>query len=62
MWQIAAVARDTTENIQSTRDQVSNLEGRIEDVEVVQMEVDERFSEVENKINKLKTDVTMLVV
>ena len=62
VWQIAAVAQDTTKNIQSTRDQVSNLEGWIEDVEVVQMEVDERFSEVENKINKLKTDVKMLVV
>ena len=62
VWQMATVAQDATKNIQSTRDQVSNLEGRIEDAEVVQMEVDEWFSEVENKINELKTDVTMLVV
>ena len=60
-WQIAAVTRDTTENIQVTRDRVSNLEGRMEDAEVVAMEVDERFSEAENKINELKMDVTMLV-
>ena len=58
---MAAVAWDATENIQVTRDQVSNLEGWMEDTEVVQIEVDKQFSEVENKINKLKTDVTMLV-
>ena len=40
-WQMATVAWDATENIQATRDWVSNLEGRIEDVEVVAMEVDE---------------------
>ena len=60
-WQMAAVARDATENIQAMRDQVSNLEGRMEDAEVVAMEVDERFSEAENKINELKMDVMMLV-
>ena len=43
------------------RDRVLNLEGQMEDVEVIQMEVDKWFSEVENKINKLKTDVIMLV-
>ena len=37
------------------RDRVLNLEGQIEDVEVIQMEVDKWFSEVENKIKKLKT-------
>ena len=60
-WQMAAVARDATENIQATRDRVSNLEGRMEDVEVVAMEVDKRFLEAENKINELKMDVTMFV-
>ena len=60
-WQMATVAWDATENIQVTRDRVSNLEGRMEDTEVVAMEVDEWFSEAENKINKLKMDVTMLV-
>ena len=35
VWQMAAVAQDATENIQGTRDQVSNLEGRIEDIEVI---------------------------
>ena len=49
-WQMAAVAQDATENIQATRDRVSNLEGQMEDVEVVAMEVDEQFSEAENKI------------
>ena len=43
------------------RDRVLNLEEQMEDVEVIQMEVDKWFSEVENKINELKTDVTMLV-
>ena len=43
------------------RDRVLNLEGQMEDMEVIQMEVDKWFSEVENKINKLKTDVIMLV-
>ena len=38
-----------------------NLEEQMEDMEVIQMEVDKWFSEVENKINELKTDVTMLV-
>ena len=33
----------------------------MEDVEVIQMEVDERFTEAENKINKLKLNVKMLV-
>ena len=33
----------------------------MEDVEVVQMEVDERFTEAENKINELKLNVKMLV-
>ena len=61
VWQMAAVARDATENIQATRDWVSNLEGRMEDAEVMAMEVDERFSEVENKINELKLDMMMLV-
>ena len=60
-WQMAAVAWDATENIQAMRDWVFNLEGWMEDVEVVAMEVDEWFSEAENKINKLKMDVTMLV-
>ena len=60
-WQMAMVAWDATENIQATRDWVSNLEGRIEDVEVIAMEVDEWFSEAENKINELKMDVMMLV-
>ena len=60
-WQIATVAWDTTENIQSMRDRVSNLEGWMEDAEVVQMEVDKQFIEAENKINELKIDVTMLV-
>ena len=60
-WQMAIVARDATKNIQAMRDQVSNLEGRMEDAEVVAMEVDEWFSEAENKINELKMDVTMLV-
>ena len=62
VWQIAVVAWDATKNIQATRDQVSNLGGRMEDAEVVAMEVDKRFSEAENKITKLKMDVTMLVV
>ena len=35
VWQMAAVAQDATENIQGTRDQVSNLEGRIEVIEVI---------------------------
>ena len=35
VWQMATVAQDATENIQSMRDQVSNLEGRIEDAEVI---------------------------
>ena len=61
VWQMAMVARDATENIQAMRDWVSNLEGRMEDAEVVAMEVDERFSEVENKINELKLDMMMLV-
>ena len=61
VWQMATVARDATENIQATRDWVSNLEGRMEDAEVVAMEVDEWFSEVENKINELKLDMMMLV-
>ena len=61
VWQMAAVAQDTTENIQAMRDRVSNLEGQTEDMEVMAMEVDERFSEAENKINELKTDVMMLV-
>ena len=43
------------------RDRVLNLEEQMEDVEVIQMEVDKWFLEVENKINELKTDVTMLV-
>ena len=60
-WQMAVITQDTTKNVQATRDRVSNLEGRIEDVEVVMMEVNERFSEVENKINELKIDMTMLV-
>ena len=60
-WQMATVAWDATENIQVMRDQVSNLEGQMEDAEVVAMEVDEWFSEAENKINELKMDVTMLV-
>ena len=60
-WQMATVARDATENIQMTKDQVSNLEGRMEDAEVIAMEVDERFSEAENKISELKMDVTILV-
>ena len=34
-WQMAVVAQDATENIQATRDQVSNLEGWVEDAEVV---------------------------
>ena len=34
-WQMAVVAQDATENIQATRDQVSNLEGWMEDAEVV---------------------------
>ena len=59
---MATVAWDTTENIQATRDWVSNLEGWMEDAEVVQIEVDEWFSEVENKINELKLNVMMLVV
>ena len=58
---MAAVARDATENIQAMRDRVSNLEGRMEVVEVVAMEVDKWFSEAENKINELKMDVMMLV-
>ena len=62
VWQMAVVAWDATENIQATRDRVSNLGGRMEDAEVVAMEVDERFSEAENKITELKIDVTMLVV
>ena len=33
----------------------------MEDAEVVAMEIDKRFLEAENKINELKTDVTMLV-
>ena len=33
----------------------------MEDVEVVQMEVDEQFTEAENKINELKLNVKMLV-
>ena len=33
----------------------------MEDVEVIQMEVDERFTEAENKINELKLNVKMLV-
>ena len=33
----------------------------MEDVEVVQMEVDERFTEAENKINELKLNVKRLV-
>ena len=36
-------------------------EGRMEDAEVVAMEMDKRFLEVENKINELKTDMMMLV-
>ena len=60
-WQMATVARDATENIQMTKDRVSNLEGRMEDAEVMAMEVDERFSEAENKISELKMDVTILV-
>ena len=60
-WQMAVVARNATKNIQLMRDWVSNLEGQMEDVEVIMMEVDERFSEAENKINELKTDMTMLV-
>ena len=62
VWQMAVVAWDATKNIQATRDQVSNLGGRMEDAEVVAMQVDERFSEAENKITELKMDVTMLVV
>ena len=62
VWQMAVVAWDATENIQAMRDRVSNLGGRMEDVEVVAMEVDERFSEAKNKITELKMDVTMLVV
>ena len=58
---MAAVAWDATENIQTTKDRVSNLEGRMEDTEVMAMEVDERFLEVENKISELKIDVMMLV-
>ena len=61
VWQMAMIARDTTENIQATRDQVSNLEGQMEDSKVVQIEVDDWFVEVENKINELKTNVMMLV-
>ena len=58
---MAAVAWDATENIQTTKDRVSNLEGRMEDAEVMAMEVDERFLEVENKISELKMDMMMLV-
>ena len=36
---MAAAAQEATENIQATRDWVSNLEGRMEDTEVVVMEV-----------------------
>ena len=60
-WQMATVTWDATENIQVMRDQVSNLEGQMEDAEVIAMEVDEWFSEAENKINELKMDMTMLV-
>ena len=58
---MAMVARDATENIQAMRGWVSNLEGRMEVVEVVAMEVDKRFLEAENKIIELNMDVTMLV-
>jgi len=60
-WQMAISARDTTENIQATRDKVSNLEERMEDTELVHMEVDERLTLVERDINEAKFDVTMLV-
>jgi len=58
---MAASARDATENIQATRDKVSNLEDRMEDTELVHMEVDERLVLVERDVNEAKFDVTMLV-
>jgi len=60
-WQMAVSARDATENIQVTRDKVSNLEERMEDTELVHMEVDERLTLVEWDVNEAKFDVTMLV-
>jgi len=60
-WQMAMSARDATENIQTTRDRVANLEERMEDTELVHMEVDERLILVERDINEAKFDVTMLV-
>ena len=60
-WQMAVSARDATENIQTTRDRVVNLEERMEDTELVHMEVDERLTLVERDVNEAKFDVTMLV-
>ena len=60
-WQMATSARNATENIQTTRDKVSNLEDRMEDTELVHMEVDERLTLVERDVNEAKFDVMMLV-
>jgi len=61
VWQMAVLARDATENIQATRDKVSNLEERMDDTELVHMEVDERLTLVERDVNEAKFDMTMLV-
>jgi len=60
-WQMAMSARDVTKNIQTMRDRVVNLEERMEDTELVHMEVDKRLILVERDVNEAKFDVTMLV-
>jgi len=60
-WGAAMNVQDATQDIQLTIDRVGDLSTRMDDTELVHMEVDERLHVVERDAVELKMDVTMLV-
>jgi len=60
-WGVAMNAQDATQDIQLTIERVGDLSIRMEDTELVHMEVDERLLVVERDAAELKMDITMLV-